>query len=190
MIQKINTHIEINTNIIHENGEYFIGILKDSLDNSISNATCYISVNGVTYTKTTDSKGEFKLKIRLNKGTYSVFCNFNNNNKYDSCFTHVLLNVSHIHNLIYSVKISLKNPIQFNNKYYSVPYGREIGIYKNNNLYKFGYDYTTTGVSKLDYNKLYFISLTDNNQLQIINSESEICSCGFSLFSNGENVFS
>lgn len=185
---KINTHIEINTNIIHENGEYFIGILKDSLDNSISNATCYISVNGVTYTKTTDSKGEFKLKIRLNKGTYSVFCNFNNNNKYDSCFTHVLLNVSHIHNLIYSVKISLKNPIQFNNKYYSVPYGREIGIYKNNNLYKFGYDYTTTGVSKLDYNKLYFISLTDNNQLQIINSESEICSCGFSLFSNGENV--
>lgn len=35
---------------------------------------------------------------------------------------------------------------------------------------------------------MYFISLTDNNQLQIINSESEICSCGFSLFSNGENV--
>mgnify|MGYP003438688927 CR=1 FL=1 len=56
--------------------------------------------------------------------------------KYDSCFTHVLLNVSHIHNLIYSVKISLKNPIQFNNKYYSAPYGREIGIYKNNNIRK------------------------------------------------------
>ena len=38
-------------------------------DYQLNNATCYISVNGVTYTKTTDSKGEFKLGFQFDYTT-------------------------------------------------------------------------------------------------------------------------
>lgn len=184
----ISTDIEVLDTVVHEKGEYLTCILRDSIRNPIANATCHIQVNGVTYTKTTDNNGVFKLKINLDKGKYNVFCNFNNNNKYDSCLKYLLLNVSYSPNIIYTVNMSLKTSIRHNNKDYLVPYGREIGIYKNNQIYKFGYDYTATEVTKLDYNKLYFISLTNTNSIQIINSDSEVNCSGFSLFSDGRYV--
>lgn len=186
---KISTIMDGINDEIHVKGEYFKGVLKDSIGNPISNASVEIKVNGMSYTKITDVNGCFKLKINLNKGKYNIICNYKGSSKYDSCIYFDLLNVSFAPNLVYSVNMTIKNAMTVGNKEYLVPYGREIGIYKNNVLYKFGYDYSTASVTKLDYDKLYFVSLSDNDSIRVITSELDICSSGFSLFSNGSNVF-
>lgn len=43
-----------------------------------------ITVNGVTYTKTTDENGEAKLNIRLNSGTYTITSSYSGNALYEA----------------------------------------------------------------------------------------------------------
>lgn len=44
----------------------------------ISNASVSVSVNGVSYDKTTDGEGKISLPLDLNVGSYSVTANYNN----------------------------------------------------------------------------------------------------------------
>jgi len=55
-------------------------------------------------------------------------------------------------------------------------------------LYKFTYGYSSSGITRLSENVLYFFSLSDNAPLHIISSENEIRSTGISLFNNGSYI--
>ena len=50
----------------------FIVNVYDSFNNSVSNQSVNISVNGVTYTKVTDSNGSASLAVNFNPGVYDV----------------------------------------------------------------------------------------------------------------------
>ena len=67
--------------------------------------------------------------------------------------------------------------------------GREIGIYKNGKLYKYSYDCSVSGATKLNNSVLYFVSLEGSSySLQRLDSVSQINSAGVSLYCDGENV--
>ena len=59
--------------------------LKDNKGNAIKNAKVYLKVNGVTYTATTNSKGQatFKIIKLTKKGTYIATITYNGNKNYN-----------------------------------------------------------------------------------------------------------
>ena len=57
--------------------ERFSVTLKYSNGNPIANANIKITINGQTYTKTTDSNGETSMGINLNSGVYDVTTEYN-----------------------------------------------------------------------------------------------------------------
>jgi hypothetical protein len=117
-----------------------------------------------------------------------VVSKYYGNEKYDFSLRYTVLDVSHAPNMQYLVNITTKNEVTADNKELNVPYGREIGIYRDGNLYKFTYGYTSSGITRLSDNVLYFFSLTDNSPMLVINSENSINTMGISLFSDGSNV--
>ncbi|MBQ3472595.1 MAG: right-handed parallel beta-helix repeat-containing protein [Methanobrevibacter sp.] len=65
-IDSLSTKISIsNMNTYPNSGAYITAILKDSKGNALSGQTLTFKLNGKTYTRTTDSKGQAKLQIKL-----------------------------------------------------------------------------------------------------------------------------
>ena len=64
--------------------ERFVVTLKDSTGNPIANADINITVNGQTYTKTTDKNGETSIAINLNSGVYNVTTECNGTKVYST----------------------------------------------------------------------------------------------------------
>jgi hypothetical protein len=57
---------------------------KEKDGKSIKNEKVKLTFNGKTYTKTTDSNGQVKIKITVNLGTYTLKAGFNSVNPYGS----------------------------------------------------------------------------------------------------------
>jgi hypothetical protein len=60
--------------------KYLVVGLKDNEGNPICNADAYIEIHGVTYKCRSDEKGDARLIIRLNPGTYTAKITFDNVN--------------------------------------------------------------------------------------------------------------
>ena len=92
--------------------ERFYVYLEDFYGNKISNASVSITINGVTYNRTTDENGSASLAINLNSVHYPVFVSFNGNEEFNatSVTSAVLINPTIYGNDI--VKI-YKNGTQF-----------------------------------------------------------------------------
>lgn len=178
---------EIN---IHRKGDYLIGRLVDSLYNPIRNSLINISIldNGINinnYIRLSDDNGYFRLRINYNPVNLIIICKYLGDDKYSSCISSVYLNVSHNPDFVYSVNITTLDKTSDG---LLIPYGREIGIYKNNSLYKFGYEYVAVDVTPLNNNQLYFISFEDSSAIQEIGSIDLITSSGILLYSNNGYV--
>ena len=65
----------------YKNGTRLEGTLKDLNGNVISGANVKVTVNGVTYTKTTDKYGKFSMGLNLVAGEYPVYIKFDSNAK-------------------------------------------------------------------------------------------------------------
>ena len=65
----------------YKNGTRLEGTLKDLNGNVISGANVKVTVNGVTYTKTTDKDGKFSMGLSLVAGEYPVYIKFDSNAK-------------------------------------------------------------------------------------------------------------
>ena len=61
--------------------ERFVANVYDSAMNPIANKSVSIKINGITYTRTTDSNGTVSLAIRLGSGTYYVTTTVDNTTK-------------------------------------------------------------------------------------------------------------
>ena len=64
--------------------ERFYVYLEDFYGNKISNASVSITINGVTYNRTTDENGSASLAINLNSVHYPVFVSFNGNEEFNA----------------------------------------------------------------------------------------------------------
>ncbi len=62
--------------MIYHDGTRFIATLTDKQENPIRDAAIEITINGKTYTKTTDEKGVVSLGLSLDSGIYTVTVNF------------------------------------------------------------------------------------------------------------------
>ena len=87
VVKKTNSKIiSSNLNMIPKMAEYYSVTLKDASGNALSNQKVTFKVNGKTYTKTTNSKGIAKVKLKFNKNkkTYKIKITYKGNNKYNS----------------------------------------------------------------------------------------------------------
>jgi hypothetical protein len=85
--------ITVNPNVIiyapdvtkyYGGSERFAVTLKDLDGNPIANANIKITINGQTYTKTTDKNGETSIAINLNSGVYNVTTEYNGTKVYST----------------------------------------------------------------------------------------------------------
>ena len=90
--KEFNMSINVNNVVIidapivtkyYSGPERFYVYLEDLEGNKISNAKVSITINGVTYNRTTDENGTASLAIRLNSGNYSVYIEFHGNDEFD-----------------------------------------------------------------------------------------------------------
>ena len=70
-------------------GDNFTGCLKDYNNNPLIGQHIALKLSNIngqskTYWVTTDVNGEYQLAINLFKGEYTVHCNYEGNNKYQS----------------------------------------------------------------------------------------------------------
>ena len=118
----------------NKKGEYYQAKLLDSSNKPIIGQNIKIIANGVTYVKTTDSKGIAKLKINYDPGIKQVYCEFIGDNYYNPYITpnktitilnsNTKLNVSIIHEnklfnttqCIFSIKLQDNNGYDMANK--------------------------------------------------------------------------
>lgn len=175
---------------IHNKGDYLVGRLVDSLYNPIKNSLVNISIlyNGINvanYVRFSDDEGRFRLKINYDPVNLIIICKYLGDDKYASCIGTVSLNVTHGPDFVYSINITTLDKTSVG---LLIPYGREIGVYKNNNVYKFGYGYAATNVTALNDDYLYFISFDDNEGIHEIDSINVITSSGILLYANNGYV--
>ena len=71
----------------YKDGSKFIVTLKDENKNAIKKAKVKITIDGKTYTKTTDSKGKASLSLNQESGKYSVKTIFDGSKKYKKAST-------------------------------------------------------------------------------------------------------
>ena len=91
----INTNIEVNSvDSYYKEKTDLTGYLKDDDGNFIENKTVSVLVNGVTYNRTTDSKGKFFLPIHLASGKYNVLINFLGDKEYNSTFASTIIKIN------------------------------------------------------------------------------------------------
>ena len=187
---KIKSRFDIVENHIHQKGEYFAGRLLDDFGHPIANANVSIYINAInkTYYRLTDEDGRFRLAINLNTNNYSVFLSYLGDDDYKASNRISTIFASHTPNIAYTINMTLKNDITINNNHYNIPFGREIGIYKNGNLYKFTYDYNLSGATKLNHSVYYFLSMDDNKSAVNVSIDDPIRHSGFLLYSDGYNV--
>lgn len=79
----VNTHFDVKSNTTFDVvGEYFKVKLSDTNNAPLANKKVTFTVNGVSYSKSTDSSGIASLQIRLKDGTYSIVSKFSGDSKY------------------------------------------------------------------------------------------------------------
>lgn len=110
VIPKENTNlIALNSNV--NQGNYYEAVLCDSNNNAIINQTVTITVNTVSYNRTTDDEGVARLLIRLLFGYYKIDSVFEGNAQYNGAVLNdnmLVLNSSKTNTLI-SVDNFVKN---------------------------------------------------------------------------------
>lgn len=80
------TYIDIESNTTFDSiGEYFKVKLTDNENNTIKNVKITFTVNGKTYTRSTDSSGIASLQLRLADGTYKIVSKYAGNSQYYAC---------------------------------------------------------------------------------------------------------
>lgn len=80
---KIKTTIKASDLKMHyKDGSKFTITLKDSSKKAIKNTKVKMTIDGKTYTKTTDSKGKASLSIGLKSGKYTITTSFDGTKKY------------------------------------------------------------------------------------------------------------
>ncbi len=139
----------------YKNGTRLEGTLKDLNGNAISGASVNITINGATYTKTTDKDGKFSMALNLVAGDYEANIKFDSNAKQWGSDAKV--------NVLIKSTISSRDVVKmFRNdtQYYAVFYDGQGNLLKNTEV-KFninGVWYTKTtnasGVAKLSINLL------------------------------------
>jgi hypothetical protein len=126
--------------------ESFIVKIYDSNKKPITNKTVKITINGITYNKTTDTKGIASLAIRLSNGTYNVTTTVDN--------TTVKSNVTVLSTIIgFDLTKYYKNQTQYSVKVYDTK-GKPVG--KN--------EIVTFNVNGIFYNRT-----TDENGIATLN---------------------
>lgn len=80
---KDSTAIKSSTTQVGKGGKYIV-TLKDSAGKALSNKTVKFTIKNKTYTKTTNSKGQASLTIKLADGTYSIKTSYGGNSHYKS----------------------------------------------------------------------------------------------------------
>lgn len=84
-VSRRNTSLLANNTIMyHKDGTKFCVSLKDGDNNSLTNQTVVITINGRSYNRITNNEGIASLDINLNIGNYSVSYKFNENQHYSS----------------------------------------------------------------------------------------------------------
>ena len=73
-----------NINMSYKDGSKYTFTLKDTNGNVLANKTVSITINGATYTRTTNENGSAKLNINLVSGIYSVTTKFAGDNDYSA----------------------------------------------------------------------------------------------------------
>ena len=93
-VNKIDTYIT-SSNLVEYYGEgkYYAITLKDHNNQPLVKEVI-ISVNGVNYSRTTDSNGQTSLKINLPPGTYNIITNYNGDNYYSASSSSKLITVN------------------------------------------------------------------------------------------------
>ncbi|WP_409200170.1 beta strand repeat-containing protein [Methanobrevibacter sp. DSM 116169] len=82
-IAKTDVLLDANdTFLFYRNGTQYVAVLKDSNNNPIAGMLVQITINGVTYNRTTNSDGKVFLNINLDPNTYNVTATFNGSSKY------------------------------------------------------------------------------------------------------------
>ncbi len=152
--------------LFYKNGRYSV-YLKDESDNPLSNERIIITINGVSYTRITDSNGHASLNINLNPGNYSVNALFLGNDLYKSSF---IENNAYVVSTILAHDLvkSYKNDSQFNVMLFDSNGNRLKNTNATFNINGVFYNRTTdkTGVAKLNINlspEEYIITVYNNN---------------------------
>ena len=83
--KKVPTLSNVGTSTIYKT--WYMGIKLTDNGKALSGKTIKITVNGVTYNKTTDNNGIARLKNNLNEGIYDVTYVFDGDDTYDSVST-------------------------------------------------------------------------------------------------------
>ena len=81
-----NRNINLNADNItmyFRNGTQYLVTVTDAIGNLLKNVTIYITVNGITYERTTNENGTAYLDINLNPGNYTVNALFNGSDEFD-----------------------------------------------------------------------------------------------------------
>ena len=83
--QTINTQITVeSTSNFDVVGDYFKVKLSDANSNVINNAKVTFTINGIKYSRNTDSSGIASLQLNLIDGNYKIASNFAGDTKYSS----------------------------------------------------------------------------------------------------------
>lgn len=70
----------------YKNGTQFNAQLVDALGNGLAGKDIKLSINGLTYTRTTDSNGWITFNINLNPGIYNITCSYYSDNPKENAF--------------------------------------------------------------------------------------------------------
>ena len=97
---QIDTYLNTSDVFKYYSGpESFHAYLLDSNNNPLVNKTVHITINEITYNKTTDINGHVSLSINLNSGNYTIFTFFEGDEYYKSCN---ITNNVHVNSTIYA----------------------------------------------------------------------------------------
>ena len=156
---KINTYFTFNTLNVCK-GDSFSAILKavgsTTSGTTLSGKSVQMTINGVTYTRTTNSNGIVSKDINLNPGNYEVIYRFNGDSSYNSFVENINITV-HADTNTYII------PAINNNLYRTEYFNVALFDYNENRLsgkivkiIANGYTYTRTtdsnGIAKLQIN--------------------------------------
>lgn len=83
-VSVVNSDNEDITSATVEKGTYVLCYLKDTGDEKITGAVVTLTVNGVSYTRVTDTDGCARLNINLTENTYDLQVGFAGTNSYES----------------------------------------------------------------------------------------------------------
>ena len=89
---KVKTTLKGSSSSIYKGNSYKL-TLTDSKGKALSGQKLSYTINGKTYTLTTDSKGSTYLQINLKEGKYNMVCSFGGSSAYDSSRLSVTLSV-------------------------------------------------------------------------------------------------